>query len=58
LLFMPPIFRIVMALTTRQLRQKREAAYPSKRIIHVFLDNARSPRKGLAILDESTGSTG
>ncbi len=31
----------VNAETTRQLLQKLEAGYPSKRIIHVFLDNAR-----------------
>jgi transposase len=31
----------INAETTRQLLQKLEAAYPSKRIIHVFLDNAR-----------------
>ena len=31
----------VNAETTRQLLQKLEEAYPSKRIIHVFLDNAR-----------------
>ena len=31
----------INAETTRQLLQKLETAYPSKRIIHVFLDNAR-----------------
>ncbi len=31
----------INAETTRQLLQKLESAYPSKRIIHVFLDNAR-----------------
>ena len=31
----------INAQTTRQLLQKLETAYPSKRIIHVFLDNAR-----------------
>jgi len=31
----------INAETTRQLLQKLEEAYPSKRIIHVFLDNAR-----------------
>ncbi|MCP4009772.1 MAG: IS630 family transposase [Proteobacteria bacterium] len=31
----------INAETTRQLLQKLEVAYPSKRIIHVFLDNAR-----------------
>ena len=31
----------INAETTRQLLQKLERAYPSKRIIHVFLDNAR-----------------
>jgi transposase len=31
----------INAQTTRQLLQKLEKAYPSKRIIHVFLDNAR-----------------
>ncbi|MCP4237895.1 MAG: IS630 family transposase [Aestuariibacter sp.] len=31
----------INAQSTRQLLQKLESAYPSKRIIHVFLDNAR-----------------
>jgi transposase len=31
----------INAQTTRQLLQKLERAYPLKRIIHVFLDNAR-----------------
>jgi len=31
----------INAQTTRQLLQKLEAAYPAKRVIHVFLDNAR-----------------
>ncbi len=31
----------INAETTRQLLQKLENAYPSKRVIHVFLDNAR-----------------
>jgi len=31
----------INAQTTRQLLQKLETAYPSKRVIHVFLDNAR-----------------
>ncbi len=31
----------INAETTHQLLQKLESAYPSKRIIHVFLDNAR-----------------
>jgi transposase len=31
----------INARTTRQLLQKLEKTYPSKRIIHVFLDNAR-----------------
>jgi len=31
----------INADTTRQLLQKLERAYPSKRIIHVYLDNAR-----------------